>query len=42
MVALYSTKVKVVSVCVYGYKLMQYVSSFLAVLRVVKQDVILC
>lgn len=36
MISLYSTVVKVVCICVYDYKLMQYVSSFLAVLRVVE------
>jgi len=41
MAALYSNMAKVVCTYVYGYKLMQYVSSFLAVFRVVKQDVIL-
>jgi hypothetical protein len=41
MAALYSTMAKVVCTNVYDYKLKQYVSSFLAVFRVVKQDVIL-
>lgn len=41
MAALYSTTAKVVCTYVYVYKLMQYVSSFLPVFRVVEQDVIL-
>jgi hypothetical protein len=41
MAALYNTLAKVVCTYVYGYKLMQYVSSLLAVFRVVEQDVVL-
>jgi len=40
LAALYSTMAKVVRTHVYAYKLMQYVTSLLAVFRVVKPDVI--
>jgi len=41
MAALYSTMAKVVCAHVYAYKLMQYVTSLLAVFRVIEPDVIL-
>jgi hypothetical protein len=41
MAALYTTTAKIVCTYVYGYKLMHYVSSLLAVFRIAEQDVIL-